>query len=363
VSLGRIDTATARLVALGLLCLTVVGAGQPQLLQRSKPVLTVWQQVNDRCKALAIEPLAAYPWPIAPFDRQHPVRGNFGDPRTVFTGGGEGAFSFHNGVDIAAWTGNHVFPVVSGVVSKIGLDRVVVQTDDGRRFQYIHVAPAVVLGQQVVASRTVLGIIRPGWNHVHLSEIRDDCAVNPLMPGHLTPYRDTTRPTVASILFENAARQKLSPLALTGAVQIVADAYDTPALPSPFPWGSKPVAPALITWTLATIAGRVLLSGTAADFRYGEPLRGDFCKVYASGTEQNFAAVVGTFQWGKAGRYLFNLTPTLDTGRLQVGRYRLTVMASDSAGNTGARTALIAVGGRALTSLPTPAPDSRCAPS
>ena len=26
----------------------------------------------------------AYPWPLKPFNRQHPIRANFGDPRTRF---------------------------------------------------------------------------------------------------------------------------------------------------------------------------------------------------------------------------------------------------------------------------------------
>jgi hypothetical protein len=30
---------------------------------------------------------SAYPWPVKPFDKQHPIRGFFGDPRTVFQNG------------------------------------------------------------------------------------------------------------------------------------------------------------------------------------------------------------------------------------------------------------------------------------
>ena len=26
----------------------------------------------------------SYKWPVKPFDKQHPVRGSFGDPRTIF---------------------------------------------------------------------------------------------------------------------------------------------------------------------------------------------------------------------------------------------------------------------------------------
>jgi hypothetical protein len=347
---------------LGLSCATLLAAAQPPTPAPHRSVsLTVWQQVNDRCKSVALEPFPPYPWPLAPFDRQHPVRGDFGDPRTVIAGDGEGAFSFHNGVDIDAWTGNHVFPVVSGAVSRVGPDRVVVRAADGRRFQYIHLAPLVRLFEPVTASQTLLGTIRPGFDHVHLSEIRDGCAVNPLLPGHLTPYRDTTRPRVRALLFESADRRRLSPLALTGWVHVVADAVDEPALPNPFPWGSMPVTPALLTWTLTTGAGLVVLSGTGADFRFGEPLRREFCKVYAPGTRQNFAAVTGSFRWGEPGRYLFRLVPALDTARLGRGRYRLTVTAADTAGNTGTLTVRIAVAGRRLSSIPTRVPDTRCA--
>ena len=51
-----------------------------------------------------------YCWPVAPFNRQHPIRGGFGDPRTLFHAPptlaglyhGAGSFSFHQGVDISA---------------------------------------------------------------------------------------------------------------------------------------------------------------------------------------------------------------------------------------------------------------------
>src|SRR5438874_5672241 len=64
---------------------------------------------------------SAYPWPIKPFHEQHPIRANFGDPRTRFwntmlTDGldGPGLFQFHNGLDIAAAEGTPVYPVISG---------------------------------------------------------------------------------------------------------------------------------------------------------------------------------------------------------------------------------------------------------
>jgi len=324
---------------------------------------TIWERVEQRCAAVARERLPPYPWPLAPVNKQHPVRGYFGDPRTVFSGIGEGAFSFHNGVDISAFAGNHVFPVVSGVVVKVVPDRVIVASSYDRRFQYIHIYPWVRVGDHVVASKTVLGIVDPVFHHVHLSEIRGICIVNPLMPGHLTPYRDTTHPVVRQILFENAAGRYLSPLSLSGMVRVIANAYARPAMPNPFPWSSMPVSPVLIRWRLTTMSRRVLESQIAVDFRYSLPPRRDFCEVYAPGTEQNFAAVVGRFRWGKPGRYLYDLTPNfLNTTQLRDGRYRFTVIASNTAGNTGTKSVIIAVEQRRLRSLLLAQPDSRCQP-
>jgi hypothetical protein len=345
-------------VVLALLCVAV-GSGAPPPIPA--PKLTVWQQVQKRCRHLARERLAPYPWPVAPVHRPHPVRGQFGDPRTVFTSAGSGSFSFHNGIDISAWPGNHVLPVMSGTVVRLTGDVVVVATPGGRRFQYVHLAPWVHLGEGVTASRTVLGTVRARWNHIHLTELRDDCTVNPLMPHHLTPFRDTTAPTVRAILLQTPAGRPLPPEAVAGQIRIIAAAWDTPELSSPYPWGVLPVAPVHVAWKLEAADGRVIAHNTAADFRYGEPPRHEFCTVYAPGTEQNFAAISGTFHWGKAGRYLFDLTPHLiDTSRLRAGRYRLSVTATDTAGNWSTRSEPIRlVHERALTGG-TPVRDGRC---
>jgi hypothetical protein len=339
----------------------VVRAGDARAAARKAATATLWERVQQRCASEATERLPPYPWPIAPVDQQHPVRGYFGDPRTVMTGIGEGAFSFHNGVDISAFAGNHVFPVVSGVVTQVLPDRVVVASAYDRRFQYIHIHALVRVGARVVASKTVLGIVDPVFHHVHLSEIRGVCVVNPLMPGHLTPYRDTTHPVVRAILFENLAGQRLSPSWLTGRVRVIANAYARPAMASPFPWSSMPVSPVLIRWKVMTMAGRVLDSQIAVDFRYSLPPRRAFCDVYAPGTEQNLAAVVGTFRWGKPGRYLYDLTPNLlDTTQLHDGRYRFIVTAANTGGNTGTKTVIIAIHERHLRSPLSARLDARC---
>jgi len=359
VSWARIGN-RARLAGLSLACVVLLGPAMP-LLPQPQSTLDVWQQLVERCRHYARERLAPYPWPLKPFHEQHPVRGNFGDPRTVLTGGEEGLFSFHSGVDISAWPGNRVYPVVSGTVARVTGDLVAVRTFDARRFQYIHLAPLVHVGEPVVASQTILGTIRPRWNHVHLSEIRGSCAVNPLMSGHLTPYVDRTKPTVRAILFQTAMGTPISPHALSGKIRIVANAYDTPAMPSPYPWGSLPVSPVRVTWSLATLSGRDILRNTGADFRYSVPFRFQFCSVYAPGTEQNFAAVVGKFRWGKAGRYLFDLTPgMLNTAFLPDGRYRVTVTAEDTAGNDGTRSTIVEVDQSGARAMPI-ALDTRCA--
>lgn len=324
--------------------------------------MSLWDALERRCGADASERLPPYPWPLAPVDRQHPVRGYFGDPRTVVTGIGEGAFSFHNGVDISGRTGEHVFPVVSGVVAKVLPDRVVVSSSDDRRFQYIHIDPWVHPGEAVVASKTVLGILDPVFHHVHLSEIRGVCVVNPLAPGHLTPFRDDKRPVIRSLFFENVAGRRLSPLALSGEVRVIADAYDRPAIPSPPPWSSLPVSPSEISWKLTTLEGRVLKSRVAVDFRVSLPPNEDFCEVYAPGTLQNFAADLGHFRWGKPGVYLYDLTPNLlDTALLADGRYRFVVTAANIVGNRASRSVTIAVHQPASAApLPAAPPDNRC---
>src|SRR3954467_7108500 len=135
------------------------------------------------CFALALPASAgasAFPWPIKPFDKQHPIRANFGDPRTrflntVLTDGlqGPGTFAFHNGIDIAAPPDTPVYPVISGKVHYIDSSAISVKTKGRGVFQYFHLVASVRNGQRVVAGKTVLGTVLHAYDHVHLSEIRD----------------------------------------------------------------------------------------------------------------------------------------------------------------------------------------------
>lgn len=283
---------------------------------------------------------AAYPWPVRPFDRQHPIRGSFGDPRTLFEDplyadgiNGPGSFSFHNGVDISAPNGTAVYPVVSGIAHLLDGATLAVQTFDGRTFQYFHIVPHVVDGQQVRARETILGRVQAPFGHVHLSEIDGTRITNPLLRGHLTPYRDRTRPTVDAVELRSSGGRLVSPLGVCGRISIVAAAEDRPALPVPGTFAGLPVTPALVTWQLQRIGhGLVVPPTVVADFRTTLPAPRDFWSVYARGTYEN-APRFGPQQFGSMpGRFLFKLD-TLDTKKLPNGVYSVRVRATDERGN------------------------------
>ena len=288
----------------------------------------------------------SYPWPVWPFDIAHPVRGNFGDPRTVFREGGpnsadaHGSFVFHNGVDIEAKAGRNVYPVVSGIVTHVREDEIVVSASERREFQYWHLVPAVRLGQHVRASRTVLGTIRPEEHHVHLTEIDKGLVQNPLAPGHLAPYDDRIAPKVQALELLDANGRPISPRSLRGRIEIVASAYDLPSEAVEGAWLDMPVSPAALEWRLTSAGGKdVIPEEVAVEFRDGLPSNREFWDVYSRGTYQNFPVIGGEFLWRRPGRYLYDLTPRLlDTARLPAGRYTLTVTALDVCGNSGSLT-------------------------
>jgi len=284
-----------------------------------------------------------YGWPVRPFHVQHPVRANFGDPRTISTeklgldtSGDPGDYSFHNGVDISAAPGTPVYPVVSGIAQVRNADEVLVHVPGGlRNFQYWHIRPLVHTGQQVKAFRTVLGVVLDPARHVHLTEIDGDHVTNPAR--HLTPYDDHTAPTVATLSLLGPTGRQLDPASVRGRVSLVAEAFDTPPVPVPGNWRGFPVTAALLRWTLVDRAGQVAVGPrTTADFRQFEPPKRLFWTVYAGGTYQNFPVFDHRFFFRHPGRYLFRLTRRpLDTRRLANGVYEVRVVATDLCGNRG----------------------------
>ena len=288
----------------------------------------------------ASAPAWAYPWPIKPFHQQHPIRANFGDPRTRFwntmlTDGlqGPGLFQFHNGIDIAAPEGTPVYPISSGTARLIDGAAVVVRSP-GHKFQYFHIIPTVHNGQHVVAQRTVLGHVMHAANHVHLTEIRGRRVWNPLARGGISPYVDRTTPQVDTIFARPVA--SLLPLeteTLCGIVSLVAAAHDTPPLRVPGTFAGFPVSPALLTWSLARVEGLVYVPTVpAADFRTTLPVVRNFWHVYARGSYQN-SPRFSNQQFQMPGQFLYNLADTFDTRSYPNGTYEIRVHASDMRGN------------------------------
>jgi hypothetical protein len=290
----------------------------------------------------------SYGWPVKPFDRQHPVRGAFGDPRTIFTAPptadgvlhGAGVFSFHQGVDISAPNGTAVYPVRDGrvilAVAAHGEEEVAVLCSDGTAFEYWHITPRVRVGQWVTTDKTVLGTILKPAGHVHLTEENDGRLVNPLAAGHLTPYTDATTPRVQAIGFQSDAGQNAMVNFVRGRLVLVAEAYDTPSIPVPGIWGGMPVAPALLTWRIQTWTGKVVVpERVAADFRTTIPPNGAFWSIYARGTFQNMSVFGQHYSYLEPGCFLFRLTHVpLDTRQLRDGVYDVLVTATDVRGNS-----------------------------
>jgi len=283
---------------------------------------------------------SAYPWPIKPFNQQHPIRANFGDPRTLFwntmlTDGlqGPGFFQFHNGIDIAAPEGTPVYPIRSGTVSLIDAAAVLVRAH-GQKFQYFHIIPTVHNGEHVIAQRTVLGHVMHAANHVHLTEIRGDRVWNPLARGGISPYVDRTTPKVDAIFARPIG--SLLPLdtdTLCGTVSLIAAAHDTPPLRVPGTFAGFPVSPALLTWSLVRLDGPVYIpTVAAADFRTTLPLVRNFWDVYARGSYQNTPRFSNQ-QFSMPGRFLYNLANPFDTHSYPNGRYEVRVHVSDMRGN------------------------------
>lgn len=245
----------------------------------------------------------AYHWPVKPFDRQHPVRGAFDDPRMGGT--------FHFGVDVSAPDGTAVYAVAPGTVFRYS-DAVAVRQKGGHEFSYWHVRATVPEHTYVKAGERI-GVIRRGFGHVHFAEFNGKTYVNPLRPGALTPFADHTRPIVGPIVVEQDDQ----------TISATVEAYDPPPMQAPWPWQRAVWTPAVIRWRLLDDGAAVVPWRTAVDSSVYHPRR-DYGDVYAPGTIQNLP--------DRPGRYVFWLTRRLPVA---AGHYDLEVRASDTRGNTG----------------------------
>jgi hypothetical protein len=269
--------------------------------------------------------VSSYPWPVRPFDSQHPVRGFFRDPRI----GDSGGKAFHTGIDISAPDGTAVYAVAPGRVSIPGA-QIVAVAGSGRNFGYWHILPAVKNGSRVKL-HGLLGHIAPGWGHVHLAEHTTHPATqgtywNPLRPGALTPFADFGAPVVTRISSSHDAS------ALSGLVNFTVEAFDHPPISAPAPWDDIPVTPAFVRWRLRQGSNQIVPWRIAADFRASfvpdVVANSDrhFGKTYAPGTRQNHPNKPGLFRFWLARRF--------DTRPHPDGNYQLVVEAADVRGNT-----------------------------
>jgi hypothetical protein len=261
----------------------------------------------------------SYGYPVKPFHQQHPIRGFFGDPRI---GGHDGEVrQFHFGVDISARNGTAVYATITGTVSLLHPQVVVIRGAGDVYFDYWHIIPTVHPGDHAVAYKTVIGHIEAPWAHVHFSETRYGRYLNPLRPGAMGPYSDMTVPSIDAFDIERGQRQ-LALNSVSGAVDLVVETSDEVPLAVPSPWDGLPAIPALIRWRVVGVTRWQ----TAVDFRMTIPSASAFPDVFARGTTQNRTHVPG--------RYRTYLAHGWNAGNLGSGTYKVEVKATDVRGNT-----------------------------
>jgi murein DD-endopeptidase MepM/ murein hydrolase activator NlpD len=277
----------------------------------------------------------AYPWPLKPFDRPHPIRAAFDDPRYHLGDADNITAAFHFGVDISAADGTPVYSVSAGKVSRHAAS-VTVQHRGAHEYGYWHILPVVWTGQHVHVHQ-LLGFVAKGWGHVHFAERVRGRYVNPLRPAALTPFSDKTAPFVASVSVVQQDRTVAGPLSLSGPVDVVADIYDLPPLAPAAPWQVARLAPALVRWRLLNGSRVVFDWRVVVDFRRNLMPDSLYGWVYAPGTYQNKA--------NRPGRYLFWIAHDFDTSELAPGSYSIEVEAMDTRGNTGTNTLAFTIPG------------------
>ena len=271
----------------------------------------------------------AYPWPVKPVDVQHPIRGNFDDPRALrgyIDSAWDNPLSFHSGVDIQARDGTPVYAIASGTVTFPSSFAVAVSTPfESLVFGYWHVVP-VVGPYQYVARGQLLGYVRPGAGHVHLSEKRYGEYVNPLRRGGLAPYRDTTPPVIRGlVLYKCGTTTEVKSDAVAGCVDLAVDAYDPPPIPPKPPWSDIVLSPTHITWSGLFGGAWRPLAFRAETVDFNRLLTIRLTDVYAPGTRLNGPNL--------SGDYRFWLAHNVDTTMLGDGPHTISVTATDVRGN------------------------------
>jgi murein DD-endopeptidase MepM/ murein hydrolase activator NlpD len=275
--------------------------------------------------ALALPAAAsAYGWPLKPFDKPHPIRGSFGDPR-YHLGPESSLSSFHFGVDISARDGQAVYSVSGGYVHAYSA-HLTVTSHTSREYGYWHVKPVVRTGTWVKPHQLIAHVIT-GWGHVHFAERYQGKYKDPLRKRALTPYYDKTTPVVENVHLLRDDGSAANAGSVTGALSVTFGAWDAPQVAPPSPWDVARLAPAELWWMLTTPDGSLVASSLIADFSTGLPQNSLYSWIYAPGTYQN--------KPHRPGNYVYWAMHSFDTSVYPDGRYELTLVARDDRGNTG----------------------------
>jgi hypothetical protein len=277
-----------------------------------------------------------YGWPLRPFNRNHAIRGGFGDPRL-----GLRQRNFHFGIDIPAPGGTPVYAVTAGT-AVLAPDRVAVLSPAVAKhatgFAYWHILPAV--GEyRYVHKHALIGWVNPAWGHLHFAELDQGSWVNPLRPGALTPFHDTSTPIIDRVAVTRGvvavAPGEAQPVP---TIDITLDAFIPPAVPVSPPWNGARLAPTLIRWRLLDGATPESMWMTAVDFRRALPPNATYRDVYAPGTRPN--------RPGRPGRYVFFLAHDWNMARINPAADLLQVQVFGPRGGVALATASLHLGVR-----------------
>jgi hypothetical protein len=292
---------------------------------------------GSRC-AVGCRPRGAhFGWPLRPFHRQHALRAGLNELRSS---------SFHHGIDIQCEDRQKVYALQSGrahIVERSGAEeRVQVGS-----YIYWHVNLSVREGQAVRAFHTVLGKTKPGFGHLHLSEVAGGRYLNPLRPHGrvLSPWREHEPPVLGRPRFLGGGRVLIQ--AFDPQTFRVRTTYNTPVL-----------AP-------AALAYRVLDSRGHGVTRLYWALRGTqnldwsvHSRIFASDTRApTFWCWIRDPNCKPRWDYVLagGLAPSLRSLGLSSGRYKLAAYAWDWAGNASTIRASFHAHGRAGRRAASPA--------
>jgi hypothetical protein len=145
--------------------------------------------------------------------------------------------------------------------------------------------------------------------------------LNPLRPGAMGPYTDTTAPEVHALEVEHAQQPRALD-SVSGAVDLVIETSDKPSVAVPAPWDRVAGMPALVRWRIVGITRWA----TAVDFRETIPSANAFSSVFAQWTRQNHE--------NHEGRYRIYLVHGWNAAAVRDGAYKVEVEAADIRGNT-----------------------------